>query len=49
MWQLVVAYISVHGWANDSDENGFFDGSCNVLVFSMHNAKIAGEFSRTQA
>ena len=40
MWQLVFTYISVKGWVTHSDEDGFFDGSCQIVVFSAHNDYI---------
>ena len=37
VWQLVFAYISIQGWVIGSDEDGVFDGSCQILDFSAHN------------
>ena len=41
---MLFACISVQGWVTDSDENDFFDGSCNILVFSAHIAKIVNRY-----
>ena len=49
MWQLVLAYISVQGWVIDPYVNGVFDGSCNVLVLSAHNAKIVNRYVMTSS
>ena len=38
VWQLVFVYISIKGWVMNSDENGFFDGSCKILIFSAYSA-----------
>ena len=40
MWQMVLANVSIKGWIIDSDIQGFFDGSCEVLVLSPHYVKI---------
>ena len=40
MWQMVLANVSIKGWIIDPDIKGFFDGSCEVLVLSLHYVKI---------
>ena len=40
MWQLVFVYISIKGWVIYSDEDGFFDGSWQIMIFSAHNAEV---------
>ena len=40
MWQLVFANIPIEGWAIDSDQRSFFDGSGHALLFPAYNAEI---------
>ena len=40
MWQMVLANVSIKGCITDPDIQGFFDGSCEVLVLSPHYFKI---------
>ena len=40
VWQLVFVYISIKGCVINSDENGFFDGSCQIWMFSAHNVEV---------
>ena len=39
--------IPIEGWVINSDENGFFDGSCKILKFFAHNAKIVNRYIMT--
>ena len=40
MWQLVLANISVRGWAIDSNQHSLSDCSSHALVIPAHNAEI---------
>ena len=40
VWQLVFAYIFIKGWVINSEENGFFDRSCQTFIISALDAKI---------
>ena len=44
MWQLVFAYISIKGWVIHSEEDGFFGGSCQIMIFSTHNAEVVDRY-----
>ena len=45
--KLVFAYISIKGWVIHSDEDGFFDGSCQIMIFSAHNAEVVDGYIMT--
>ena len=47
IWQLIFAYISDKGWVINSDEDGFFDGSCQIMIFSVHYAKVVDGYIMT--
>ena len=47
IWQLVFAYISIKGWIIHSDEDGFIDGSCQIMIFSVHNAEFVDRYIMT--
>ena len=47
MWQLVFAYISIKGWVIHSDDDGFFHGSCQIVIFSAHNAVVVDRYIMT--
>ena len=47
MWQLVFAYISIMEWVIHSDEDGFFDGSFQIVIFSAHNAEVDDRYIMT--
>ena len=47
MWQVVFAYISFKGWVIHSDEDGFFDGSFKIVIFSAHNAEVVDRYITT--
>ena len=47
MWQLVFAYISIMGWVIHSDEDGFFDGSCQIVILFAHNAEVVYRYIMT--
>ena len=47
MGQLVFAYIYIKGWVIHSDEDGIFDGCCQIAVFSAHNAEVVDRYIMT--
>ena len=42
-----VCPYSIKGWVINSDENSFFDGSCQILKFSAHNAEVINRYIMT--
>ena len=39
----MAAGISIKGWVFHSDKDGFFDGPCQIMIFSVHNAKVVDD------
>ena len=42
-----ICYIPIKGWVIDCDDNGFFDGSCQIMIFFDQNAKIVNRYIMT--
>ena len=40
MWQIVFAHISVEGGVDDSNVDGFLDGSGNAMSHSAYDLEI---------
>ena len=47
MWQLVFSYIAIKQWVNNSEENGFFDRSWQILISSAPNAEVVDRYIMT--
>ena len=40
MWEIVFPYVLVQGGVVNSDEHGFLDGSCHIVLFSTQDLEI---------